>query len=146
MTQPDQLNDGDGRRHLLIQTKPWSSFKERMLADVRRGEPTGERLRGDVPRVLNFEDPTVIQRILTPKRLELIRSVMESPPESMRALAESLGRNPSEVHDDVHLLEEYGIVELEEAGRAKRPVVPYDEIKIEVELSLSESNNTESTP
>lgn len=61
---------------------------------------------------------------------------MESPPESMRQLAERLDRPPSEVHGDVHLLADSGVFSIETAGRAKQPVVPYDRIVIEVELAL----------
>jgi predicted transcriptional regulator len=42
----------------------------------------------------------------------------------------------------VSLFEEYGIVEFEQDGRAKRPVVPYDEIEIAVTLSLPDRNDS----
>jgi predicted transcriptional regulator len=135
---PDKDN-----RTLKIESAPWESFKERALESARefdRGEENG-------PRVLSFEDPERIQRLLTPRRLELLRSVMENPPGSIRQLAERLERNVSDVHDDVTLLEEYGIMKLEQDGRAKRPVVPYDEIEIEVTLSLpNEGNSNERSP
>lgn len=135
---PDKDN-----RTLKIESSPWASFKERALESARefdRGEENG-------PRVLSFEDPERIQRLLTPRRLELLRSVMEESPGSIRQLAERLERNVSDVHEDVTLLEEYGIVELEQDGRAKRPVVPYDEIEIEVTLSLpNEGDSNERSP
>lgn len=116
------------RRALRITTAPWEDYQETMLETIETGTD-GERL-------VAFEDAEAIQRLLTPKRLELLKSVMEDPPESLRQLAARLERSPSEVHGDVHLLEEYGIVRLEAAGRAKRPVVPYETIEIEVTLSL----------
>jgi predicted transcriptional regulator len=61
---------------------------------------------------------------------------------SIRELAEVLNRNPSEVHEDVHILEEYSIVVLRDEGRAKRPVVPYDDINIKVSLSRSHGGAT----
>lgn len=128
---------------LRIESAPWESFKERALESARefdRGEEDG-------PRVLSFEDPEQIQRLLTPRRLELLRSVMEESPESIRQLADRLERNVSDVHEDVTLFEEYGIIELEQNGRAKRPVVPYDEIEIAVTLSLpSGSDSNERSP
>jgi predicted transcriptional regulator len=61
---------------------------------------------------------------------------MEQPPESIRALAGRLDRDVHDVHDDLHLLAEYGIVHFEEDGRAKKPYVPYDTVRIEVEFGL----------
>jgi predicted transcriptional regulator len=136
MSDPAEPNENDQK--LRIESKPWESFKERTLESARefdREEETG-------PRVLSFEDPERIQRLLTPRRLELLRSVMEESPESIRRLADRLDRNVSDVHDDVSLFEEYGIVELEQDGRAKRPVVPYDEIEIAVTLSLPDRNDS----
>lgn len=115
---------------LVLRSAPWEEFKETALREVREFEQ-GER---QPYHVRNFEDATEIQRILTPKRLELIRSIMENEPDSMSEVSEELGRGLREIHDDLHLLEEYEIVELRKEGRAKKPVVPYDRIKIEVDL------------
>lgn len=115
---------------LILKSTPWEEFKETALEEVGKFEQ-GER---QPYHVRNFEDPTEIQRILTPKRLELIRSIMEGSPGSMQELSDELGRGLREIHDDLHLLEEYGILELRKDGRAKKPVVPYDRIKIEVDL------------
>jgi hypothetical protein len=38
---------------------------------------------------------------LSPKRLELLRAVRESPPRSVKSLAERLGRDYKRVHEDV---------------------------------------------
>ncbi|MDZ7688112.1 MAG: DUF6516 family protein [Halobacteriales archaeon] len=115
---------------LVLRSAPWEEFKETALREVREFE-RGER---QPYHVRNFEDATEIQRILTPKRLELIRSIMENEPDSMSEVSEQLGRGLREIHDDLHLLEKYEVVELRKEGRAKKPVVPYDRIKIEVDL------------
>lgn len=122
---------------LRIKTAPWETFQEEALEAaeaVVEGDVNGDRL-------LAFEDVEAIQRLLTPKRLELLKSVMREPPSSLRRLAERLDRSPSEVHADVHLLVDYGVIELEAAGRAKRPHVPYEAIEIEVRLSLDDSGD-----
>jgi len=141
------MSDHDGtteqNQKLRIESAPWESFKERALESAREFDREEE----NGPRVLSFEDPEQIQRLLTPRRLELLRSVMEDPPESIRQLADRLDRNVSDVHDDVTLFDEYGIVELEQNGRAKRPVVPYDEIEIAVTLSLpNKGDSNERSP
>jgi predicted transcriptional regulator len=122
----------DGERTLHITAAPWTTFQRQTLETaeaVAEGQP-------DENRVVAFEDTTAIQRLLTPKRLELLKSVMADPPASLRQLAARLDRSPSEVHSDVHLLADYDIIEVETVGRAKRPSVPYDSIEIEVTLSL----------
>lgn len=133
-----EMSDPDAPDSMLrITSVPWEIWKEESIENVgqfEQGEASGGHHR------LNFEDPTQIQRILTPRRLELLRSVMTDPPESIRGLAARLDRNVSDVHEDVQLLAEYDIVHLESAGRAKRPVVPYGEIRIEVRLSPPEGD------
>lgn len=139
MTEPEWPTGPDTT--LRITSVPWETWKEESMEKIRRleeGAVSGSRAR------LNFHDPTQIQRILTPRRLELLRSVMTDSPESIRGLADRLDRNVSDVHEDVQLLAEYDIIQLETEGRAKRPVVPYGEIVIEVRLTPPE-NDEEST-
>ena len=116
---------------LKIETQTWKDAKEKALEKARRFEEGEETTETDI----TFVEPSDVQRLLTPKRLELIQTLMSEEVGSIRELAEVLDRNPSEVHDDVHTLEEYGIIELRKEGRAKKPVVPYDDIDINVSLS-----------
>jgi len=88
------------------------------------------------PHVVNFEDRAGLRRLLTDRRMELLEAVMNQPPESIRALADRLDRDVHDVHDDLHLLAEYDIVYFEEDGRAKKPYVPYETVRIEVEFGL----------
>lgn len=119
---------------LRIKTAPWEAFQEAAL------EAAEAAVAGDVSgdRLVAFEDAAAVQRLLTPKRLELLKSVMREPPASLRQLARRLDRSPSEVNSDVHLLADYGIIELATVGRAKQPRVPYEAVEIEVRLSLDD--------
>lgn len=49
-----------------------------------------------------------------------------------------------DVHDDLHLLAEYDIIHFENNGRAKKPHVPYDTVRIEVEFGLPRGEDAES--
>ena len=62
---------------------------------------------------------------------------MTDRPDSIRQLAERLNRDVKTVHDDFQVLTEYDIVHFEQAGRAKRPFVPYDSIEVSLEISTS---------
>ena len=97
-----------------------------------------------VPHVVNFEDRARLRRLLTDRRMELLETVMAEPPGSIRALADRLDRDVHDVHDDLHLLAEYDIVYFAADGRAKRPSVPYDTVRIEVEFGLPRGDGSES--
>ena len=99
----------------------------------------------EVPHVVNFQDRTRFRQLLTNRRMELLEEVMEHPPESIRALADRLDRDVHDVHDDLHLLAEYDVIHFEENGRAKKPYVPYDTVRIEVEFGLPRGESSEST-
>ncbi len=99
----------------------------------------------EVPHVVNFEDCSRVRQLLTDQRMELLEAVMEHPPESMRRLADRLDRDVHDVHNDLHLLAEYDIIYFEEDGRAKKPYVPYDTVRVEVEFGLPRGEGSEST-
>lgn len=124
---------------LRITSKPFEDQKESALDRAERWEQ-GE----EVPHVVNFQDASRLQRILTPRRLELVRSLMDAPADSIRDLADRLDRDIRQVHDDVQTLTEYRIVHFREEGGAKQPYVPYDTVKIEVELTKSLGDSSES--
>lgn len=89
----------------------------------------------DVPHVVNFQNPSDLRALLTDRRVELLRSVMAERPDSIRQLAVRLDRDVKSVHDDLQVLAEYDIVHFEQAGRAKRPFVPYETIQVTLEIS-----------
>jgi predicted transcriptional regulator len=60
----------------------------------------------EVPHVVNFEDRTRLRQLLTNRRMELLETVMDQSPESIRALADRLERDVHDVHDDLYLLAE----------------------------------------
>ena len=124
---------------LRITSKPFEDHKESAVDRAERWEQ-GEA----VPHVVNFQDASRLQRVLTPRRLELVRSLMDAPAESIRALADRLDRDVRQVHDDLQILGEYRIVHFREDGSAKEPFVPYETVKIEVELSTSLGERSDS--
>lgn len=99
----------------------------------------------EVPHVVNFEDRTRVRQLLTNRRMELLEAVMDQPPDSMRELADRLERDVHDVHNDLHLLADYDIIHFEQDGRAKKPYVPYETVRIEVEFGLPRGDRSEST-
>jgi len=88
------------------------------------------------PAVVSFRTVGELRKILTDRRVELLRALMatDGATESISALARDLDRDYRPVHNDVSLLAEYGLVFLVEDGQAKRPYLPYERIHIDVEL------------
>ncbi|WP_049998575.1 HVO_A0114 family putative DNA-binding protein [Halococcus sediminicola] len=116
------------------QEKARASSRER-LEDWQAGET--------VPHVINFQDPEMLRKLLTTRRLELLRSVMTERPDSIRDLADRLDRGVKETADDVNLLADYEIVYFEQDGRAKQPYVPYESVKIEIEVEATATDEGE---
>jgi len=93
----------------------------------------------EVPHVINFQNPSDLRALLTNRRIELLRSIMTERPDSIRQLAERVDRDVKSVHDDLQVLAEYDIAHFEQAGRAKRPFVPYDSTEVSLKISRPHS-------
>jgi predicted transcriptional regulator len=69
--------------------------------------------------------------LLSPKRMELLRHVAQSPGLSIRGLAQALGRDYKNVHTDVSDLEARHLLERDDDGLV---TAPYDELVIRAPL------------
>jgi predicted transcriptional regulator len=96
--------------------------------------------------VVSFESADGLRQLLTDRRLELLRSLMNDSAESITALAERLGRSYSVVHDDVELLAEHGLIKFHQDSQSKRPFVPYETIKFDVTIRGAPSGNDTEAP
>jgi predicted transcriptional regulator len=65
---------------------------------------------------LTFVTREALSRVMTSRRLELIRHLHRHPEASVAALARSLGRDYRRVHEDVAALAGAGLIERDEAG------------------------------
>lgn len=103
------------------------------ITALERGETTDDML------VLNLPTYAELARLTREKNLELLRALAQNEPNSIRDVAELVNRDYKEVHRNLSELETLGVVEFEDAGRSKRPVVHFDEIEIDVSLIDPES-------
>ena len=60
---------------------------------------------------LNFEDFAMLSSVLTPKRLELMKTLRQHDPLSVPALAKKLERDYKNVHADTSALESVDLVQ-----------------------------------
>jgi len=92
-----------------------------------------------------FTSVEAARNLLTPERIRLLTLIHERKPESIYQLAKMSNRDPKNVHEDIKLLERYGILETRIRPGAQRtqrvPRVPYDEISLTIPL-VAQSKST----
>jgi predicted transcriptional regulator len=93
----------------------------------------GESL-DDAQPILNFGSYAELSRLLRPKNLELLETISEHGPESIREAAELVDRDYKQVHRNLSELEDIGVIEFEDggSGQAKRPKLAYDGLEIDI--------------
>lgn len=93
----------------------------------------GERPAPLYEVVLRSEED--LQRLLSPKNVELLRTVARESPSSIREAARLVERDVRQVHTNLEQLADLNLLEFEEEGRSKRPVVWYDDIDVELPIA-----------
>lgn len=91
--------------------------------------------------VLSVPDLETLSRILRETNLELIRTVAEHEPRSMRETARLVDRDIKNVSEDLHFLDEIGIISMDSAGRSRRPIVPYEEIEVDIPVGSNRNGS-----
>jgi len=81
---------------------------------------------------LYFQDLQTLLRVLTPRRLELLKRLYDQGPMSVRALAKTLNRDYKNVHQDVQTLEQVGLIF---RTSEKSLSVPWGRIMAEISLA-----------
>ena len=101
----------------------------------------GEALDDSQP-ILNFGSYAELSRLLSQKNLELLDAVFEHEPESIREAAELVNRDYKQVHRNLSELEDIGVIEFEGggSGRAKKPVLAYDGLEIDIPFADSDES------
>jgi len=118
--------------HVTIGTPTDRSDLDDRLAAIDAGEDIEP-----ADATLAVESLETFGRVFRPTNLRLLEAITTHEPESLRELARIVDRNPPDVLDNINELETYGLVELVEEGRSKRPVVWYDEINVDMPLTDS---------
>ena len=106
------------------------STKKRVLDAIRRAEAGGPIGESHV----TFESWEGFARVMTGKRLELLRHLHDHPAVSVADLTRALGRDYKRVHEDVEILSTAGLIERTPTGGLR---AGYDEIKASIALTSS---------
>lgn len=112
---------------------------ERETIDRIRAAEAGERVDDDQP-VLDFDSYATLSRFLSEANLELIEVIAQEEPDSISAAADLVDRDYKEVHRNLSELEDLGLIRFEGGGpgKAKTPVVEYDDIEVEIPLDATD--------
>lgn len=101
---------------------------------VARAPDQGEKIKSKKGEY--FESLEAVRTFLTDKRLELWRIVRDQSPSSLTALAKMVHRDYKDVHQDVSILVEAGLIDLRKPKGAKtralKPVSLVDQLEFKV--------------
>lgn len=136
-TEPNhrELDERGAERYpptLRLTVETTEAAFDRIEEKVAEGKPAEEAVR-------SFPSAAPLRKLLTERRIEVMRAIMSDPPESISDLADRLGRNYSDVNQDVNLLAEHHIVYFETDGRSKRPIIPYETVEFDVTVRAEPS-------
>jgi predicted transcriptional regulator len=83
---------------------------------------------------ISFSTPELLWRVLTAKRLELLKTMCGAGPLSMRETARRVGRDVKAVHGDLTALLNAGVIDRTDDGRV---MFPYEAVKVEFVLEVA---------
>ena len=83
---------------------------------------------------ISFESPTLLFKVLTGKRWELLNMMTGAGPMTLREAARRLRRDVKAVHSDVHALLNAGILQKTDDGRIE---FPFDAVRVEFTLKAA---------
>lgn len=111
-----------------------SNLKEAIteFKDIWKRHQQGEKFARPI-ETLRFENTIILMKTLTPRRLELLQQLHSLGKMSIRALAKKLIREYSNVHHDVKVLHQAGLVMQDGTGKYS---VPWDKIVTEIPMTI----------
>jgi len=127
----DPTEGGDEGRTLTVRVGSADDAFEKLrgrfatLDDGERPEPLYEV-------VLQHEED--LERLLGHRNVELLRTIAREEPASIRETARLVDRDVRQVHDNLRELERMNLLRFEEDGRARRPVVWYTDLTVELPI------------
>lgn len=83
---------------------------------------------------ISFASPELLWRVLTAKRLELLKVLCGAGPVSIREAARRAGRDVKAVHGDLTALLNAGVIDRTSDGRI---LFPYEAVKVEFVLEVA---------
>ena len=111
---------------------PMKQYKQRTI-DIAKGLYKPKK---DEPKVW-FESVKSMAQILSSENQELLKTILENHPQSLKELEELTGRAKSNLSRTLKTLQRYGIVELHKQNNALVPEVKATHFKVEFGLDAA---------
>jgi predicted transcriptional regulator len=109
------------------------SLDDALAETARVWKAAGSGKKGKASVGIGFASYEDMHRILTPKRLEIVRALAGNAPISIREVARRVDRDFKGVHSDVVALINAGVIDRTEEGLS----FPYDRIHFEFDVSAA---------
>lgn len=109
-----------------------NNYKKRTLA-IARGKYSPKK--GE-PKIW-FESLQSLAQVLSSENQQLLKTIEEQKPASLKELEEATGRKRSNLSRTLKTMSRYGIVELVKKNRTIRPIVRATDFKVEFGLNTS---------
>lgn len=107
------------KRHAKIIVKSIENAKREWKEALK-----GQRQSVQKDDEIVFTSLEAVARIFSKTRMEILRAVILEKPKSIYELAKILNRDFKNVHTDVKLLADVGLIELKEAGDVRNGLTP----------------------
>ena len=122
-------------KELKIYIEDTNQFKKKMKKELNY--INNNKTKKITEDSISFQSLEQLRTFLTPKRIELLRTIRHKEPKSIYELAKIVNRTTENVNTDVKLLKNLGFVKLKkvEENRIKViPMVSYDKMTLEIDV------------
>lgn len=125
------------------------SNKEQFMSGLKRSLSASRSLPEEHSSI-EFESFETFKRVMTFNKIQILMAVARRKPQSIKQLAKLVDREYPHVLNDCKALENYGFIELEDVGGARKQLAPrlvfdYDFIRVRTSLEellpISERSN-----
>ncbi|OGT64436.1 MAG: hypothetical protein A3J38_02070 [Gammaproteobacteria bacterium RIFCSPHIGHO2_12_FULL_45_9] len=121
---------------ITIQTGNLQDAAKEFTGAWHRAEKTGS-ISQPIEKI-TFTDQRLLFKTLTPRRFDILQYVHQHGRISIRALAKGVGREYSNVHQDVKVLFQLGLILKDE--HSTQYYVPWDKIVTEISLATGKKD------
>jgi len=122
-------------RKIKVVIQPDEEFWKELRQDMKRIDKGERKLIREESIVFHSIDQ--FRKVMTNKRIELLKVIKHKKPESVYELAKLVTRSVDNVNNDVRFLEQLGFIETEKMRKGRHKLTPsVDFDKIEIELSI----------
>ena len=120
---------------LKVYIEDMQSFNKKIDRDLKDIE--SGRIKTLRENSISFQSLNQLRKFLTPKRLELLRTIKHQRPKSIYELSKFVKRTPENVNTDIKFLKQLGFVETTKVKETRHKVVPeVDYSKMTIEITI----------